>query len=400
MRGLTESVAGLAAGLVIGVSAGIASAQPGPPPATVRVDLARMEVIEQRRPVTGELRATRRSMLASQAEGLVVRLCCREGDVVNAGDEIAGLDDTLAAIAVEGAESAVASAEATVAEREAQLERATIEVDRIASLVKRSSASPSEVDDARTAQASAKARLAQAKAELATRKTELARATEDLADMRIRAPFSGQIVMRAVEVGQWVDLGGDVVEIVALDTVEAWLDVPQTMADRIRTGDVRARVRIEATGQELEAPIASVIPSADPRSRLFPVRVVLDNADGRLKPGMSVVGLLPTGSAEPTLTVSKDAILRNDAGEFVYWNAGGTAVVAPVQRLFAQGLRVAVRAPALRPGAEVVIEGNERLFPGQPLNVMNPTVDPAAAPAESAGEQGSQTAPESARAGS
>ncbi len=384
MRGLSGRTACALMAGVIGVVSGTAAAQPGPPPATVRVDAARMEVIEQRRPVTGELRATRRSMLASQAEGLVVRLCCREGDVVSAGDEIAGLDDTLAALAVEGAASAVASAEATVAERRAQLERATIEVDRIASLVERSSVSPSEVDDARTAQASARARLAQAEAELATRKTELARATEDLADMRVRAPFAGQIVMRAVEVGQWVDLGGDVVEIVSLDTVEAWLDVPQTMADRIGAGDVVARVRVEATGQEIEAPIASVIPSADPRSRLFPVRVVLDNADGRLKPGMSVVGLLPTGSSEPTLTVSKDAILRNDAGEYVYWNAGGTAVVAPVQRLFAQGLRVAVRAPALRPGAEVVVEGNERLFPGQPLNVVNPSAGSAGSGSEKA----------------
>ncbi|MEL7484888.1 MAG: hypothetical protein AAFN41_11100, partial [Planctomycetota bacterium] len=74
--------------------------------------------------------------------------------------------------------------------------------------------------------------------------------------------------------------------------------------------------------------------------------------------------------------VHKDAILRNDAGEFVYTagpNPRGEGLVAmPMQisRLFAVGGRVAIRRGGLSEGTQVVIEGNERMFPMQPLMVQ------------------------------
>ena len=68
--------------------------------------------------------------------------------------------------------------------------------------------------------------------------------------------------------------------------------------------------------------------------------------------------------------MSKDAVLRNDAGAFVYINRGGVAQVAPIERRFSVGDRVVIRSAAVREGTEVVVVGNERLFPGQPLRVV------------------------------
>jgi membrane fusion protein (multidrug efflux system) len=130
-------------------------------------------------------------------------------------------------------------------------------------------------------------------------------------------------------------------------------------------------VRVDAAGLEVESSLTGLVPDVDELSRLAPVWVRMDNRDGTIKPGMSVVGLVPTGRMAMRLTVHKDAILRDDAGEFVYFNAGGRAAPARIERLFAVGDRVAIRDGALPPGAELVVEGNERLFPGQPLNVTN-----------------------------
>ena len=300
--------------------ASYAFAQPGggPPPASVIVDSARMEPVEQWREVTGTLRTTRRSLVAAEAEGRVVSLCCLEGASVSAGQEIATLDDTLARIAVRSAEATQRSRAAEVAEWSAEAERARLDLERVLRATELRSANQRELDDARQSLASREARLQRAEAELAQAEAELARVRERQSDMTITAPIAGRIVRRMPDAGQWVDEGGGVVELVALTEIEAWLDVPERLIDRLTEGESTVRVRVTATGEEVDAEVIAVVPEADELSRLFPVRVAMDNADQRLKPGMSVIGLTPTGITEPSLTVPKDALLRDDAGEFLY----------------------------------------------------------------------------------
>jgi multidrug efflux pump subunit AcrA (membrane-fusion protein) len=73
------------------------------------------------------------------------------------------------------------------------------------------------------------------------------------------------------------------------------------------------------------------------------------------------------------LTVSGDAVLRNDIGAYVYVARGGglgtpgTATPANVQVRFPVADRIVVESSALQPGDLVVVEGNERLFPGAPV---------------------------------
>jgi membrane fusion protein (multidrug efflux system) len=82
---------------------------------------------------------------------------------------------------------------------------------------------------------------------------------------------------------------------------------------------------------------------------------------------MSVVGLVPTGVRDESLTVPQDAVLRDDAGEYVYVDGGGRAAVVRVETLFSVDDRLVVRSTGLQPGARVVVEGHQRMFPGQPL---------------------------------
>lgn len=403
-----------AVSLGLSVFAGVAHSQPagGPPPANVAVDEAKLELLEQRREVTGALRSPRRSLLASQQSGLVIDLKLDEGDAVTAGQVIARLDTRLAELTVTREEATTLAKRGSVTEREAQLEKVKRDQSRVEELVAKSSAGPLEADDARTNVKLAEARLAQAKADLTTAEGGLALAKESLRQMSVVAPFAGRVAKRWTQVGQWVQAGDGVVEIVALDTIEARLDVPENLLARLleaapsvvpsttqppSAGDTKgggtvgsaatARaivVRVRALNEDFEAPMGQVVPDADPLSRLFPVRVLLKNPGERLKPGMSVVAAIPNGVQERLLTVRKDALLRDDAGEFLYFNSNGVAAVARVKSLFAIGNRVALdKDTRLPPGAMVVVEGNERLFPTQPLNILNPPAgaSSAAAPA-------------------
>lgn len=346
------------------------------PAANVRIDAARSEPLETWRETTGQIRASRRSVLAAEEEGLVSEVLVREGDRVEAGQVIARLDDKRAALELRRSEAVLASVKALVSEREALLENARRDLERVQQTYDRGGGNEREIDQARTNLQAAEARLSAAEADVVLNEVLVDLARTRLEDMVVKAPFAGRIVRRNAEAGQWLGRGDTVAEIVSLGTVEAWIDVPERLVARLTQDGGRVRVRVPATDKELEATSFTIVPDADPRSRLFPVRIVLENADEQLRPGMSAIGLTPTGVTEAMMTVHKDAMLRDDAGEFVYFavpgqEGGYAAAPARVTRLFAAGDRVAIRVGALPPGAMVVVEGNERMFPMQPLNILN-----------------------------
>jgi len=343
----------------------------GPPPATVVLDAARQETVERYRQVTGQVRAQRRSLIAAQEEGFVVAVEYDAGDRVDAGAMIARLDDALAKIEVRSREAELEALRAVVSQREAEYEVATLDLERVEELRSRGSASASEYDNARTTQAAAGARLDEARAEVERGAAALDDARERLSDMVIRAPFAGAVVSKRAEVGQWLGRGDAVAEIVETDRLEAWLDVPERFAGRISDTSAMVRVRVDAVGLDERFRIERIVSDVDELSRLFSIRIPLNDASGALKPGMTAVGEVPTGEDTEALTVHKDAILRDDAGTFVYVAREGEngliAAPARVRISFATGDRVAIDSVSVRAGDRVIVEGNERVYPTQPI---------------------------------
>lgn len=370
--------------ICIAVSAGQAQPPGGPPPAAVVVDHARQEVVRQYREVVGELRALRRALLAAEDEGLVVEFALEEGDTVVAGQVIARLRDTRAEMEVRRSQAELAARRASLAERSADLDRTRRDLVRIDELQLRGSAAQTELEDRRTAVNIAEARLAISEAELAAAEAGLELMQDRLERLTVSAPFDGVVVTKRTELGQWIRQGDAIIEIVGLDQIEARLFLPESLIAGLTpttSASLDVRVRISATGEVIAAPIAGVIPESDPLSRLIPIRMRLENSGHKLRPGMSIAGLVPTGTQEPSLTIHKDAVLRDDAGEFVYYDAGGSAAVARIQSIFPLGDRVAVRSATLRPGMAVITEGNERLTPGRPLAIVDsPGAPPRTAP--------------------
>lgn len=373
----------------------IALAQPGggPPPALVKVDAARMERVESRREVTGEVRAVKQAALAAEEPGLVVKLEAEVGDWVEAGQVLAQLDPSLRALDVGRRKAERRRAEAMVAEREALVQKANRDLKRLQELKSSAGASQNEVDDAQTQVTSDEARLLNAVAFAESARSELQTAEQRLADLTIKAPFAGSVVRKHIEVGEWVSEGDAVIGLVAVDSVDAYLDVPERFIAPLSSPGATVQLRIPALDQVIEAPVTSVLAAGDRLARTFPVRIRIANtpdgpAKGRLRPGMSVIGMVLTGEPADALTIHKDAVMRNDAGAFVYFDAGGNAAVAPIEPQFAYGDRVVVRSPVLKPGMGIITEGNERVFPGQPLSIIGGEPKPAEAAAKAEGKGG------------
>ncbi len=361
-------------GVLMVCVAGLASAQP---PANVVIDEARVESVERMRRVTGDLRAFQQARLASRQEGLVLELLVRAGDEVQKGQVIARLDPVRAEIEVTRAKADIEYAKAVIAQRQDELSNAQRDLERIEKLDSLGSAGASQLDEAQTLVASRNALLAQARAELATAEGDLALAERELSDMTIEAPFAGRVIDKSSEIGQWIGRGDTIVAIVSLDTLEARIDIPEDTYPAVseaQSAKGKIELRLPAlglgSGQEIYGEVISILPGADSLSRLFPVRIAVDNSNNTLRPGMSLTAYVPTGVQGEYITVHKDAIVRTATGEVVYFANDGVSAIAPIERLFAVGDRVAVRSPMLQGGMVVVTSGNERMFPGQPLNIL------------------------------
>jgi RND family efflux transporter MFP subunit len=194
-----------------------------------------------------------------------------------------------------------------------------------------------------------------------------------LADMTVRAPFAGVVLARRAELGEWVGEGDPLVELVSVGQVEAWIDIPQRYFAAVAKRQVVITISIDSIQERADADRLRIIPQVDQRSRSFTVVVRLDDHGGRLTPGMSLSAWVPTGGRSDALTVSSDAVLRNDVGAYVYVARGGEsgtpgqATPANVHVRFPVDDRIVVESAALQPGDLVVVEGNERLFPGAPV---------------------------------
>jgi RND family efflux transporter MFP subunit len=363
-----------------------------PPPSPVRVGVVKRMELEERRQVTGELRATNRSNVASIEPGQVVELSIEEGDVVAAGAVLAVLDSRRLRIEKMRLEASRLVAQAVLAARTAELELRNSDLDALRSLDEERAANPKELSDARS-----QVKVATARKEEATRDLEVIGAQIDLIETRlsdttITAPFDGVIAAKHTELGQWIGEGDPVVELVANHAFDAWIDIPQRFAGAILGRERKIAVRIDATLEKMPPRRLSAVPIVDEQARSFSVYVRIPNEKGTLAPGMSVTAWIPTGRSGEFLTAPRDALLRNEAGFYVYaarkqGEGPYSAVPVPVELLFQTDRHLALGAGALREGDLVVVEGNERLHPMAPIS-FDPPGESGVTAAESTGTSG------------
>jgi RND family efflux transporter MFP subunit len=347
--------------------------QQGPPPARVRVGTLESQQMQARWDVIGRLVERKRSIIAAEQEGRIIELNVNVGDVVVARKTVlAKIDDVWASLNVQQYKAQLEEAQATKREAESQLEQTQRDLAFYEDLAAKRSAKPKEVDDARTASEVAQARLAASNANLQQKKIMLERAEEQLDRLTVRAPFDGVVVRKRTELGQWVNTGDAVIELISIGQIEAHVDVPESLVNNLTTNDV-ASLKIDPLNLETQGKIIAIIPDAASAARTFPVHVLLDNPDGALKAGMSVTAHIPTSETKAFLTVPRNAVLTTSLGSVIWANLQGKAMRIDVQILFGTEDRYVIKpAMPLEAGTQVVIEGAERLFPTQPLEILNP----------------------------
>lgn len=346
----------------------------GPPATPVIFETMTRQTVQERRRVTGEVRARRTARVATREAGLVVTEPLRAGRTVDAGTVLVRLDTTVLDLERTKIVADDELAKSLVDERRAELEQAERDLEALERLSKEDASNPKEVLDARTEVVRAKARVTQEERRRAVIAAELALLDRRIADMEIKAPFPGTITQTLVEAGDWVGEGDAVLELVSAQQVEVWLAVPERFRSALEGVGASIGITVPATGRTVSSRSFRIVPLVSSNARNFPVVVDLDPAPPGTTPGMSITAEIPTGEEREHSVIPRDAISRSDTGLFVYQvveSQPGQSMVLPVsvELLFTIGDQVVINS-SLPPDAKVVVEGNERLYPHAAVTPM------------------------------
>lgn len=345
----------------------------GPPPATVIAAPVVQKPVQERRRVTGTLQAVQRAEVASQETGLVREVHVDVGDEVAEGDLLVSLDDRRMKASLAEARARVTAARAVVAERTAEAERADRDLTMKDELFRQRAVSEREFLDAKRGASVAGARRDSAEEELAAAESALELMMVRTADLQVKAPFSGRVVERHVDPGEWLSPGSAVVTLVSTGTIEAWVHVPERYVAAISGGAENLEIVVDGSGMRVPALAVRRVADVDAVTRLFPVVIEVDDREGSLAPGLSVFAELPVGEAEELPAVPVDAVIETFQGASVFRVSGNPdggmpiAEKVPVEVRFREDGQVYLDPGPVRPGEQVIVEGNERLFPGTPL---------------------------------
>jgi RND family efflux transporter MFP subunit len=210
------------------------------------------------------------------------------------------------------------------------------------------------------------------------------RPKDQLTKHTIISRFDGYVTAEHTEVGQWVKQGDPVAEVAALDEVEVVAYVVEQHVPHIRVGGQVTIIIPALPGQDFPGVVTEVVPQADVQARTFPVKVRVKNSVGDggpvLKSGMYARVLLPTAERRMAILVPKDSLVLGGPSPMVFVvepaadGKGGKVTPVPVQVGVAHGGLIQVTGP-LRIGQLVVVQGNERLQPGQDVAIQR-TIPP------------------------
>lgn len=221
---------------------------------------------------------------------------------------------------------------------------------------------PKNIEALRAQVAQTQAQVAQAQAQVELIKTNIKNSV-------IRAPISGIISSKQINPGEMCQAGAMLGSIVNVDKVKLVIDVPEDDINKIKDGQ-EATVNIDALGDEgkIKGKISTISPASGP-SRLFKVKIEIENKDHRLKPGMFASVNVVRGIKENVITVPKDAVLIRKHGNVVYVVNEGKAEERLVKIGVTNGDKVEI-TEGLKEGETVVVSGQNMLMEGSSVKIQ------------------------------
>ena len=336
-----------------------------PPPEAVTTIVAKQEKWPETLSAIGTIAPVQGVMVSADLPGIVERIDFQSGDAVTKGDVLVQLDTSQE-------QAQLAQQQARIGAVEAAGELATLNFERFRDLVSEGAITRAEYDRAVAEQKQTTAERKQIDAQIEEIRATIARKT-------IRAPFSGILGIRQVNLGQYLSSGNPVVQLQSLDPIYVNFSVPQQDADRVPVG---RNVRVATTDvrkPEFAGQVTAINSVVDETTRNIQIQATLSNAHHKLRPGMFVQTEVALGATSPIVPVPASAISYAPYGDSVFVveelkNAQGETYRGVRQQFVkvgpSRGDQISVLS-GIQPGEEIVSSGVFKLRNGASILVDN-----------------------------
>ncbi len=342
----------IAAALLLGTIMLPAAAQQAPAPAArVMVEAASLRQMAPMLQVPGSVMSRQDADVAAEVSGRVTWVA-EAGTRVAAGEAIARVDDRLLRLELRQYEAQIKSLESQLAFQER-------EVDRQRQLAERGTTPVTRLEETTSKRDVLAQDLVRAQASRDRTALEIERTT-------VKAPFTGQVAERMLEVGEYSAPGVKVARLVAVDQVEVRAQAPVSIARHIVEG---SEVPLDIEGQTARGKVTRIIAIGEAQSRTFEVRVALPKGVAPWIVGSAVKVGLPSATAEQVVAVHRDAlVLRGDGTYLFRVNTENKAERVAVKTGTSIGDWVQVTGD-VRDGDRMIVRGAERLREGQEVEL-------------------------------
>jgi membrane fusion protein, multidrug efflux system len=343
-----------------------AAASFAPPPEAVTSVVAKQEVWPDSLSVIGSMEAVHGVVISADLPGTVSKINFQSGQAVKEGDVIVELDTR--------------QERAQLAALEAQRDLAKINFGRTQKLVDEGVLSRQEYDTSVASQKQTEANVGEIRATI-DRKT-------------IRAPFSGILGIRKVNLGQYLAAGNPIVQLQQLNPIYVDFGVPQQSGTQVKVGGNVTVTAQDLAGKEFTGRVTALDAVIDEATRNYQVQATLANPQGKLKPGMFVQVAMHYGTPRDAVTLPASAINYAPYGDSVFIitdlkDPKGNSYRGVRQQFVkidgSRGDQVAV-VSGVKPGDEVVSSGVFKLRNGAAVTINNkvqPENNPAPKPQDS-----------------
>lgn len=325
------------------------------PPARVVVSKIVREMVAQNHSFIGTLYYERISHISSEVTGLVKKIMVRAGDRVEKGEPLVHLDTEIL--------------EKEILFHKNQIELVGLDIDhkqinfnRMATLYKNSSISQQAYDDANFF-------LQESLLKQFSAQTTLEKLLIQKRKSVINAPFDGIVLEKNVDSGDWVHQGKQLFDIGSVNDLFVRVPMAETLLKFVSVGQ-RVPVIINAYDREMTGTIENLSPTADAKTKNIFLKIRIPMLT-KVAQNMSATVFIATGSKEKLSMIPRDALIRFQGNDFVYVIKGKKAVRLSVHIVTFQGNRIGADNAHFAEGMEIVVDGNERLRPGQSVVIVD-----------------------------
>lgn len=275
------------------INMGKAYQKSGPPPETVTTGVAKEQTWEGTLSAVGSIAAAKGVTVSNDAAGVVSRISFESGAVAKQGQVLLELDSSVE--------------RAQLASAQARRDLAQLTLNRSRALVQKNAIPQSQLDAD--------------EAQLKTASTDYNALAAQIDRKIVRAPFTGRLGIRDVNLGQYLNPGTPITVLEAIDAVYVDFALPQQLLGVLKVG-MPVRVKVEPQqglpATEQDATIAAIDPQVDSTTRTIKLRASVPNKEEKLRPGMFATATVVLPQQAPVVIVPQTAVLHAPFGDSIF----------------------------------------------------------------------------------